>query len=176
MIHYKAKKDIAWVELPDDAKRKEFGTFCKDEDVKCKLVTLSGKLFLNIYQETLASGAKYPHGGIIYNVPIPNGFTHIVKASEVTEEIARELVEVYDVMDSGKPFEWVNYETLKGTNTALLSLRSLENKLGVVAVNPLGKEMPDYQVFLEHQLGELEQKQWEWLQAQKQVRNYYIIY
>lgn len=98
------KAEIILIDFPSNEKRRYYGVFCKDEDVKCKIVTLMGESFANIYQESTMTGTHYPHGGVIYNVKITTGFTHLFKLSEATNEDALMVVDSFE-----EPKGWTNY-------------------------------------------------------------------
>lgn len=128
MTHFKTQKaELLFVVAPNKEQREKIGTFCKDEDVKCKVVLLglhgadSLKPFLNF-------NAK---GRVIYNIEIPEGYTLIGKLSEVSEEVAKGLVD--EVIDG----RYKNYTLL-----FTIWFRNAKASLNSIATN-LGMELTD---------------------------------
>jgi hypothetical protein len=123
MTHFKTSKaELILISAPNKEQREKIGTFCKDEDIKCKVVRLglngadSAKPYLNF------SG----RGGVIYNVEIPEGYTLIGKLSEVSEEVAKGLV------DGKSAFRCYHLPKTKLLyRTAIESLTSIATHLGM---------------------------------------------
>ena len=129
MTQFKTSKaELILISAPNKEQREKIGTFCKDEDVKCKVVRLglngadSAKPYLNF------SGRL----GVIYNVEIPEGYTLIGKLSEVSEEVAKGLVDEHVSEWFTDKFYYKNYiEESKIFDNATASLTSIATHLGM---------------------------------------------